>query len=92
MQTAIPIRTVGGFITVGAEIAGTQEPDAGKGAIQFIDQPLGNGGEYKLKIKTGSHLERDLLQRIVRSWRKSRGRERGHCMSSEPAYDRPGER
>jgi hypothetical protein len=58
VQAAIPIHTVG------AQIAGPQEPDAGEGAIEFVDKSLRDGGQDDLKIETRRHLERDPLQNI----------------------------
>jgi len=37
VQAAISIRSVCRVLTIGAQIAGTQEPDAGEGTIEFVD-------------------------------------------------------
>ncbi len=66
MQAASPIRTVCRFVTIGAQIARAQEPDAGKSAIEFVDKSLRDGGENLLQIQTRGHLERDPLQHVAR--------------------------
>ena len=61
-ETPIFNRIQLGFVTAGAEIAGTQEPDAGEGAVEFVYESLRDGGENDLKIETRGHMERNTLQ------------------------------
>ena len=55
--------------------ASCYEEDAGKGAIEFVDKSLRDGGQDDLKIETRRHMERDLLQHVARSGGRKRRRE-----------------
>ena len=50
----------------------------GKGVIEFVDKSLRDCGRGNLKVETRRHLERDLLQHVVKAWRRSRRRECAH--------------
>jgi len=58
---------VGSLVALGTQIPRAQEPDAGEGCVQLLDQPLGDSGEHKLQIQTRSHLQCDALEDLPAS-------------------------